>query len=310
MNLVKSKKIAVLLGGLSGERDVSLESGRNILQALLSKGYQAFALDMSRDLASQLKSSGAEIVFNGLHGAYGEDGCVQGLLEILKLPYTGSGVKASALAMDKVLSKLLAKGLGLATPSFLALKPDQEFSQSQLLEHSLAFPLVVKPASEGSSLGLAKVSHFDELKEALVQARKWPGAVLIEQFIQGREVTVAWVDGQVLPVLEIIPEGGFYDYHAKYESDKTRYECPADLSESLASQIQQSSLQLMEAFGVEGAARADFLIDAKGQPYFLEMNTLPGMTSHSLVPKAALVFGLSFEDLVEKILLSARIKQS
>jgi D-alanine-D-alanine ligase len=308
MILFKDKIIGVLMGGLSKEREISLQSGNAVLDALLTHGYDAVPVDVGKDLTTQLKEKGVEVAFLALHGRYGEDGCVQGLLEILGLPYTGSSVLASALAMDKFLTKEVVRGLGILVPrDFFVDGGRQDLSQT-MAEVDLEFPVVVKPCREGSTIGISVVKDRQELESAVQDAAALDSRVLIEEFVAGRELTVGVINQEALPVLEVVTPKGFYDYEAKYQSNDTQYFCPADIPEAIAKKLQSQSVALCDRIGCEGVARADFILNQAGEAYFLEVNTLPGMTSHSLVPKAAQAAGLSFSDLVEKILSTARVK--
>jgi D-alanine-D-alanine ligase len=308
MNHFRDKIIGVLMGGLSKEREISLRSGNAILEALLLKGYDALPIDVGRDISNVLKNKAVDVAFLALHGRYGEDGSIQGLLEIMGIPYTGSSVLASSLAMDKYLTKDVARVEGLTTPQDFLFDAYWNSLDSFVQEVSLPYPLMVKPSREGSTIGITKVTNARELRQAIEEASKLDSRVLVEQFIAGREVTVAVLNGEALPIVEVVPKSGFYDFEAKYTKGATQYFCPADLPAELSSQLQNLAKRLCRRIGCEGVARADFIISAENVPYFLEVNTLPGMTALSLVPKAAAAAGLSFEDLVEKILLSARIK--
>jgi len=308
MSPFKDKIIGVLLGGLSKEREISLESGQAILDALIVRGYDAVSVDVGRDVDKVLQEKGVEIAFLALHGRYGEDGSIQGLLEIRGIPYTGSSVLTSALAMDKYLTKDIARAEGLITPDDFFFDANLERIDDFLKRVPERFPLMVKPSREGSTIGIAKVSEANQLRRAVQEAASLDSRVLVEQFISGREVTVGVVNNEPLPVLEVITENEFYDFEAKYRSDRTQYRCPAELPGPLSAQLQEQAHKIYRRLGCEGAARVDFIVSENQVPYFLEVNTLPGMTSHSLVPKAAQVAGLSFSDLVEKILFSARLK--
>lgn len=299
---LKTKKIAVLMGGDSAERQISLRTGAAVLKALHSRGYDAYAIDTAQDPAGQLLETGAEVAFIALHGRHGEDGTMQGLLEILRIPYTGSGVLASSLAMDKVATKKILLYHGQPTPEFSVFRRGQDVSG--VSSASPFEPLIVKPAREGSTIGIVKVSSPAELPEAVETALKHDDCLLIERFIQGREVTVGVLDGEALPVLEIVPKSGMYDYHAKYTAGQTDYLLPAPLDEALSHQIQRSAEAVCNAIGCQGAARVDYMV-CEQEFYCLEVNTIPGMTETSLLPKAAGFVGIDFEELVERILCSA-----
>lgn len=300
---LKQKKIAVLMGGLSAEREVSLRTGRAISQALTRCGYDVTDIDANRDLAVQLQQSGAEVAFIALHGRFGEDGTVQGLLEMLGVPYTGSGVLASSLAMDKVATKKMLCYHGIATPEFAFIRAGQA-QQGTLPD----YPLVVKPAREGSTIGISIVHNQQELAAGLDEAFRHDDLVLVEQFIAGAEVTVGVLDGQPLPIIQVVPKGGFYDYQAKYTPGHTEYLLPAPLPETMYRQLQDAAVQVFEAIGCSGAARIDFMVTDSAF-YCLEVNTIPGMTETSLLPKAAGAMGMSFDELVERILVGAAVRK-
>jgi D-alanine-D-alanine ligase len=298
---LKQKKIAVLMGGLSAEREVSLRTGQAISQALKRCGYQVCDIDAGRDLPQQLQRAGIEVAFIALHGRYGEDGTVQGVLEMAGIPYTGSGVLASSLAMDKVATKKMLCYHGIATPDFAVIRPGQ-FRQDALPD----YPLVVKPAREGSTIGISIAHNEQELAAGLEEAFRHDDLVLVEKFVAGAEVTVGVLDGQPLPVIQVVPKGGFYDYQAKYTPGQTEYLLPAPLPQSLYKALQNAAVQVFEAIGCRGAARVDFMV-ADTAFYCLEVNTIPGMTETSLLPKAAGAAGMTFDELVERILKGAAL---
>jgi D-alanine-D-alanine ligase len=301
-----NKPIAVLMGGMSAEREISLKTGNAVLGALKRLGYPAFGIDVGRDLAARLTWQGAKIAFIALHGRYGEDGKVQGLLEILNIPYTGSGVLASSMAMDKVVTKKLLLYHGLSTPAFVEVRRADADKLS--LGDCPPFPIVVKPAREGSTIGISRADNEAQLREGLAMAFEHDDLVLVEEFIQGREVTVGVLDDLALPIVEVVPEGGFYDYAAKYTAGRTQYLLPAPLSETLTARLQQAALEIFRILGCAGAARIDFMV--RGEEFFcLEVNTIPGMTETSLLPKAAGAAGMTFEDLVERILAGAGLNK-
>ena len=297
-------KVAVLMGGFSSERDVSLNSGAAIVAALQSSGIDAHPFDPKTQDIVQLKALGFQTAFNTLHGTYGEDGTVQGLLEALGVPYTGCGVMASAIGMDKYRTKLVWQGLGLPVPEFAVLHDDSDFAA---IERELGLPLFVKPAVEGSSVGVVKVKEGGSLKAAYQSVKHLHGEILAERFIGGGEYTCAVLNGQALPSIHIIPATEFYDYEAKYNRDDTVYQCPSDLNEADEALMRTLSVRAFAAIGGQGWGRVDFLKDTDGKLYLLEVNTLPGMTSHSLVPKAAAQSGLSFADLCVEILKTAHV---
>ena len=301
---LKTKKIAVLMGGLSAEREISLKTGGAVLKALQEAGYRAEAIDAGRDLAAQLAASGAEVAFIALHGRFGEDGTVQGLLELQGIPYTGSGVLASSVAMDKVTTKKLLLYHELPTPGFEVLGPAD--SAEALVRRCRYFPLVVKPAREGSTLGITIAHDAKELAAGITAARRFDELVLIEDYIAGAEVTVSVLDGEPLPMIQIVPKGGFYDYTAKYTVGQTEYLLPAPLEAALYERIQQAAVAAYRAIACSGAARVDFMVRER-EFFCLEVNTIPGMTETSLLPKAAGQAGISFGELVQRILDGAAL---
>lgn len=302
MNL-KQEKIAVLLGGTSAEREVSLNSGKAVLEALLNQGYDAHPIDPKEYNVANLKKDGFNRVFNILHGRGGEDGTMQGLLEQIGLPYTGCGVMASALTMDKMRTKMLWKAFGLPVAD-MEVVTCETFADldPQAVVDKLGLPLMVKPSLEGSSVGLTKVKAVDELKSAVEYALKFDNTILIEEWLAGDELTVPVLDSQVLPAIRIVPEGEFYDYNAKYISDNTQYFCPAGLTSEREQELAILVKRAYDAVGCRGWSRIDVMCDAKGDFRLVEVNTNPGMTSHSLFPKSAASVGISFEQLVVKIL--------
>ncbi|MCK4691653.1 MAG: D-alanine--D-alanine ligase [Desulfuromonadales bacterium] len=296
------KKIGVLLGGLSAEREISLKTGRACLQALQQRGYQAVAVDVGHDLPAQLKEAGVEVAFVALHGRFGEDGRVQGLLQMLQIPYTGSGVLASSMAIDKVITKQLLIYHELPTPEFDFMRPGD--SSVSLFERCKHLPLVVKPSREGSTIGISIAHSREALRHGIDTAAALDGTVLVEDFIAGSELTVSVLNGAALPIIQIVPKGGFYDYHAKYTAGETEYLLPAPIDAASTRRIQQAAVDACRALGCRGAARVDFMFRER-EYYCLEVNTIPGMTETSLLPKAAAEDGIDFPELVERILLDA-----
>ena len=292
-------RVAVLFGGKSAEREVSLKSGAAVLEALLAAGVDAFGIDVGADFLQQLVSQKFDRAFIVLHGRGGEDGSMQGLLECLEIPYTGSGVLASALAMDKLRTKQVWQSLGLATPLHVALT---SIADCELAAAELGFPLIVKPAHEGSSIGMAKVASLAELIAAWQDASQYDSQVLVEQWISGPEFTIAMLRGQVLPPSALGTSHSFYDYDAKYLANDTQYRVPCGLDIEKESELQTLTAQACAAVGTQGWARADVMQDADGKFWLLEVNTVPGMTDHSLVPMAARAAGLDFQQLVMAIL--------
>ena len=302
MNL-KKEKIAVLLGGTSAEREVSLQSGKAVLEALLNQGYNAHPVDPKEYPVANLKNDGFDRVFNILHGRGGEDGTMQGLLEQIGLPYTGCNVMASALTMDKMRTKMLWKAFGLPVAE-MEVVTRETFNNlnSEEVVARLGLPLMVKPSLEGSSVGLTKVKTVEALKSAVEFALKFDNTILIEEWLAGDELTVPVLDGKVLPAIRIVPEGEFYDYEAKYISDNTQYFCPAGLTPESEQELALLVKRAYDAVGCRGWSRIDVMCDSKGNFRLVEVNTNPGMTNHSLFPKSAATVGISFAQLVVKIL--------
>ncbi|GAB4059663.1 D-alanine--D-alanine ligase [Uliginosibacterium sediminicola] len=297
-------KVAVLMGGASAEREISLLSGNAVLAALRARGVDAHAFDPAEQPLWALHDEGFTRAFIALHGRFGEDGTVQGALEALGIAYTGCGVLASAIGMDKWRTKLLWQAAGLPVPDFRMLDEDSDFEQ---IAQALGFPLFVKPACEGSSLGVTKVRSLAEFRPAFDAARKLDKLVMAERFVGGGEYTCAILGTRALPSIKIEPAGDFYDYEAKYFRDDTVYRCPSGLSPELEAQVGAYALRAFEVLGGKGWGRIDFLMDEAGAPYLLEANTAPGMTSHSLVPMAARAVGISFEDLCIDVLARASL---
>jgi D-alanine-D-alanine ligase len=298
-------KVAVLLGGRSAEREISLQSGQAVLAALCKSGIDTHPFDPAEQPLEALVHQGFDRVFIALHGRFGEDGTIQGALELMGLPYTGSGVLASALAMDKWRTKLVWQAVGIHSPRYALLQADSNFEQ---IAETLGLPLIVKPAREGSTIGLSKVQRKQDLAEAYRLAAQHDALVLAEEFIAGQELTVAILGNMPLPLVRIEIAGELYDYQAKYLSDDTRYFCPSGLSDELELIIQDQALKAYQVLGCEGWGRIDLILNQTGQFYFLEANTSPGMTNHSLVPMAAKTAGISFEDLVIKILAMSHVE--
>ena len=304
MNPEAFGKVAVLLGGRSAERAVSLRSGAMVLNALRSRGIDAHAFDPhQRDLAALIAEK-FDRVFIALHGRYGEDGTIQGALELLGIPYTGSGVLASALAMDKWRTKLVWQAAGIPTPRYELLTAASDFGA---VVARLGLPLMVKPANEGSSIGMSKLRVASGLEEAYALAANYDSVVLAEQFIEGIELTAAVLGGEALPLIKLETPREFYDYEAKYAANDTRYIIPCGLAADAEAAVQRQVLSAFDALGCRGWGRVDLMLDAAGKPWFIETNTSPGMTDHSLVPMAARHAGLSFEDLVLRILELAHV---
>jgi D-alanine-D-alanine ligase len=309
MSLHDFGKVGVLYGGKSAEREVSLMSGSGVHAALRSQGVDAHLFDTGAHSLSELAQQGFDRVFIALHGRYGEDGTLQGALELLGIPYTGSGPMASSLAMDKIMTKRIWLEAGLPTPGYAELTSEDEVSAA---ESALGLPMMMKPPHEGSTLGIVKVSESHALVEGYRQAARYDEVVLAEQFITGRELTVAvlgrGVSARALPLIEIVAPGGNYDYQNKYFSDDTQYLCPAPIAPELAQHIADLCVRAYRALGCEGWGRADVILDAQDRPWLIEMNTSPGMTGHSLVPMAAKAVGMSYPELCVHILKDARCK--
>lgn len=291
-------KVLVIYGGTSAERAISLESGEAVLGALQSQGIEAQGLDLAKGLSALLESD-FDRAFIALHGRGGEDGSIQGMLELMGKPYTGSRVMASAVAMDKVSTKRIWQGLGLPTPNFAQCRSGEKHDA---LKDQVAFPVMVKPAHEGSSIGMSRVDRAEDLDLALAEAEKYDGEVFVEQFVTGREYTVGILGEEALPVIGLSTPHRFFDYDAKYQATDTDYQLPSGLSAELEVALQRLALEAYQALGCEGWGRVDLMLDTDGRPWLLEVNTIPGMTSHSLVPMAAQALGMDFEALVRRIL--------
>lgn len=294
----KLGKVAVLLGGRAAEREVSLKSGAAVLAALARLGVEAEALDPDEEVLVKLRAGGFDRAFIILHGRGGEDGVIQGALETIGLPYTGSGVLGSALGMDKYRTKLVWEGRGLPTAASVMLRGEADLARAA----DLGFPLMVKPAHEGSSIGMARVEDPAALAAAWQAARAYDSEVLAERWIQGAEYTCAILGREALPLIRLETPHAFYDYDAKYRAESTRYHCPCGLPEAEERRLQDLALAAFDAAGAGGWGRVDLMVDMDGRPFLLEINTVPGMTDHSLVPMAARVAGLDFDALVLRIL--------
>jgi len=292
-------KVAVLMGGRSAEREISLRSGAAVLKALQSQGIDAHEIDVGEDVIQRLIEGKFDRVFNMLHGRYGEDGVVQGAMELLGLPYTGSGVLASAIGMDKLRSKEIWLANGLATPDFVTVNAS---TSANFVAEKLGFPLIVKPAKEGSSIGMTKVTELSAMQPAIDLALQYDDDVLAEKWIEGDEYTAAIVAGETLPLIRLQTDNVFYDYDAKYVSGSTQYHCPSGLSEEKEVELKQLAKTAFDVIGATGWGRVDIMMDTSGNAFLIEINTLPGMTDQSLVPMAAKQAGNSFETLVLQIL--------
>lgn len=299
MNAQNFGKVAVLAGGFSSEREVSLTSGQAVCEALRSKGIDAHLFDPQEKPLHHLLEEGFQLAFNVLHGTYGEDGVVQGALEALGIPYTGSGVMASAISMDKFHTRLVWQSAGLPNVPYVVLNDNSDFAA---VEAQFGFPLFVKPAAEGSSVGVKMIKNKGELAAAYPELKQYHGAVLAEKSIMGGEYACSILGNLALPVIRIIPNGEWYDFEAKYYRDDTEYRCPSGLSAEKEQEMKDLALKAFQILGCTGWGRVDFLKDNNDNLYLLEVNTVPGMTSHSLVPKAAKQVGLDFPDLCVEIL--------
>jgi D-alanine-D-alanine ligase len=297
-------KVAVLMGGVSAEREVSLNSGRLVLAALLERGVDAHAFDPAERPLFDLQREGFVRVFNALHGGYGENGTLQGALEFLGIRYSGTGVLGSALGMDKLRTKLIWQQTGVPTPPFEIVHRGEDYAARVTgLVTKLGLPLFVKPASEGSSVAVIKVKSAETLEAAIAEAAKYDAIVLVEKSIDGGGEFTLSIAGELdLPIIRIVPAGEFYDYHAKYIADDTQYLIPSGLTDADEKRFKALSRRAFEVLGCSGWGRADFMLDADGNPYFLEVNTAPGMTDHSLPPKAARAVGISYADLVMSVM--------
>jgi len=291
-------KVAVLMGGLSAERDISLLTGQAVLNGLLEKGIDAHAIDADEQVMAEIMKGGYDRAFIALHGRGGEDGQIQGALETLGLPYTGSNVLGSALSMDKLRCKQLWQSLDLPTPAWKVLNDKQALNSVE----ELAFPVMIKPAHEGSSIGMSKVMNGNDLETAWNDAKQYDDSVIAEEFIAGDEYTVTILLGNALPVIKLETDNDFYDFDAKYQSEQTRYLCPCGLTAEDEKQLQSLALKAFNATGAGGWGRVDLMRDKQGKAWLIEVNTVPGMTSHSLVPMAAREAGIDFADLTVKIL--------
>ena len=294
------------MGGWSAEREVSLNSGTAVLNALTRQGINAVGVDVDRDICKQLKESDYSHVFNVMHGRGGEDGVVQGVLELLRIPYTGSGVLGSALAMDKLRCKQIWHATSLPTPEYKELNTAED---CEVALEQLGLPMMVKPVLEGSSIGISKVNTYEEMLPAWELAKKSGGTIIAEKFIQGEEYTAAILGDRVLPMIRLRTDNDFYDYQAKYISNDTQYIYPSGLSESRENELADMMMHAFKAVMAEGWGRVDFMLDSDDQAWLIEVNTVPGMTDHSLVPMAAKHAGISFENLVLEILQGAFVHE-
>jgi D-alanine-D-alanine ligase len=299
--LERAKKVGVLMGGQSDEREISLKTGKAITCALKTRGWQVAEIDVDQNVWERIRDEKIDVAFLALHGRFGEDGTIQGMLEIMGIPYTGSGVLASSLAINKIFTKIILQNAHILTPPFTVLEEQDELKG----DSPFGYPVVVKPSSQGSTIGTHIVKTKSDLKKAISDAFKYDNRIMIEEFVPGRELTVGILGTKAFPVLEIIPQSGFYDFKAKYTHGVTKYICPAPIDHDLSKSIQKLGLAAHSALGCRDFSRVDFRINEDGIPFCLEINTIPGMTDTSLLPKAAKVSGISFPDLVESILFMA-----
>jgi D-alanine-D-alanine ligase len=300
-------KVAVLLGGRSAEREISLKSGNAVLAALKRRGVNAVAIDAGDDVLQQLEQGQYDRAFIALHGRGGEDGVIQGVLEVMGIPYTGSGVLGSSLSMDKLRTKQLWRGAGLPTPPYMII--DQQSDYDEVVK-TVGLPMAIKPVNEGSSLGITRVMHTTDIADALKTAQKLDHEVLAEKWISGAEYTAAILAGEALPLIRIETPRGFYDYEAKYLADDTRFICPCGLGGMEEEALQILAVQAFETLGCTGWGRIDFICDKDNNPWLIEANTIPGMTDHSLVPQAARAAGIEFDELVWRILETSVVNQT
>jgi D-alanine-D-alanine ligase len=303
LETLKNKKIAVLMGGISSEREISLLTGKAVLKALKQKGFNAMDIDIDRNAAESIKKANPDIAFIALHGTFGEDGAIQGILEYAGIPYTGSGVLGSSIAFDKLTSKAILMHKNIPTPEYKIL----DKQNTDALSTPPFMPCVVKPPNQGSSIGIGIVRKTEQWAPALEEAFKYSDEILVERFIDGKLLAIGVKPDKSLPIVHIEPKSGFYDYEAKYTVGKTEYHCPADLDEETTKICAQVSLGAYRALNARGFARVDVILDEKNTPYVLELNTIPGMTPTSLLPMAAKKDGLEFDDLVQEIVSTAQL---
>lgn len=304
--MLTDQKIAVLMGGKSTEREISLKSGRAVEASLRRQGCAVVGMDVDEKVAQRLREEGIGLAVNTLHGRGGEDGTIQGLLEILGIPYTGSGVLASAIGMNKVITKRLLESNGIPTPKFSVFRASGPVPKGpRTLPPGLELPVVIKPSTEGSTVGVSIVEEAGGIEAACAEAFRHGDEILVEEYIQGHEVTVGILDETPLPVIEIVPKEAFYDYKAKYTQGMTEYIVPARLSKEATREIQKLGLKVHQLIGCRGCTRVDFRVNPQERPFVLEINTLPGMTETSLLPRAAKAAGISYDELVGRMIRSA-----
>ena len=303
-------RVGVLLGGISAERDISLKTGEAITEALRTRGHDVVPIYVDRDVDRVLRATPIDVAFIALHGRYGEDGCVQGLLETMGIPYTGSGVLASALAMDKLKAKELFRLHNVATPPYYEISGVVTHAQLEERHGSFGFPVMVKPRREGSSIGVSRANSFEELVTAVEHARRFDDGIIVERFVKGKEVEVGILNGRVLGAIEVIPKRPFYDYQAKYTRGMSEYYFPARLAPTRYQGVLRLAERAHQVLGCTGATRVDLMVTESENEYVLEVNTVPGMTPTSLLPKIASGCGIDFPTLCEEILKSAHVSES
>lgn len=309
MNPWMGKKIAVVMGGISHEKEVSVRTGTGVASALKELGHTVAPLIVADDAVTQIQAAKPDVVFIALHGRFGEDGTIQGALEMLHIPYTGSNVCASAVAMNKLMTKQMARMVGVTTPAEEVFDTAKSVVTDFVARHILKYPVIVKPNREGSTVGMSIVNDDVALTQALQAAAVLDSTVLVEEFVEGTEITVGILCGETLTPLEIVPKSGFYDYTSKYTKGATDYICPARISDAIAAKVQDATKRVYEVLGCRGVARADYIIDKNGTPYFLEINTIPGMTETSLIPKAAAHKGINYGEVCERVLADAHCEK-
>lgn len=306
----KGKKVAILMGGVSKEREISLRTGAAIIQGLTCKGYECVSIDVGDgwQLVHRLEKERPDVALIALHGKFGEDGCIQGMLEMLRIPYTGGGVLASSVGMDKVVCNRIARNIGIPCPEELVIDASCMNLEKFAVDMKMPIPVIVKPSREGSTINMTIVKKSNELLPALKMALSSDLKIIVEQYIVGKEVTVGVLNGKALPPLEIAPKSGFYDYASKYTKGMTEYIVPARISDASTKRLKEESEMLYREIECDGTARCDFIVTPEDREYFLEINTIPGMTELSLVPKAAAHIGIGFDDVCEKLLDGAKLK--
>jgi len=304
----RGKKVGVLMGGITREREISLRTGNAISTSLRRMGYDVVDIDVGSDVVDRLKSEKIDVAFIALHGKFGEDGCIQGLLEMMRIPYTGGGVLGSSVGMDKVVCDMVAMQLGIPIPREECFNINEDTTDSIVARLTVPYPVIVKPSREGSTINMTIVKKMDDLPGAIETAAKSDEKIIVQEFIAGKEITVGILNGRPLPPLEIAPKSGFYDYTSKYTKGATEYILPARIPQKVAEKIQDWSVAVFEALDCTGTARCDYIVGENDRAYFLEINTIPGMTELSLVPKAAAHIGINFDMLVEEILGTASLK--